>query len=48
VDGIPDEIQQYFRKQQRALIDEFIEHRGEIFGFWRSTPDQALPWTSLI
>lgn len=44
VDGVPEEIQQYYRKQQRALIDEFIEHRGEIFGLWRSTPDQALPW----
>ncbi len=44
VDGVPEEIQQYYCRQQQALIGEFMEHRGEIFGFWRSTPDQALPW----
>lgn len=46
VDGVPEEIRRYYGKQQQALIDEFMEHRGEIFGFWRSSPDQALPWTS--
>lgn len=46
VDGVPEGVIRYYRKQQQGLLEQFIEHRGEIFSFWRSTPDQALPWRS--
>lgn len=46
VDGVPTEIRAYYQKQQQDLINAFMAHREEIFGFWRSAPDLAQPWAA--
>lgn len=35
--AVPPTVQEYYQKQQQALIDEFMQHRQEIFGFWRES-----------
>ncbi|WKJ91572.1 CHAD domain-containing protein [Methylomonas montana] len=35
--AVPPAIKEYYQKQLQALIDEFMLHREEIFGFWRES-----------
>ncbi len=46
-DGVPAEIRAYYQKQQGDLICAFMAHSDEILEFWRSSPDQILPWRSV-
>ncbi|MDT4330897.1 CHAD domain-containing protein [Methylomonas sp. MED-D] len=40
----PAPVADYFQRQHRQLMAEFIADRYEIFRFWRAAPDQAQPW----
>ncbi|MGZ4957706.1 MAG: CHAD domain-containing protein [Methylomonas sp.] len=44
--AVPANIRMHYQKQQQDLIDGFMAHREEIFEFWRSSPDRALPWAA--
>jgi CHAD domain-containing protein len=37
-------VHEAFEKQQAELIDKFIVGKEELHTFWRSAPDQKLPW----
>ncbi|MCQ8102719.1 CHAD domain-containing protein [Methylomonas sp. SURF-2] len=40
----PPAVQTHYQHRHQALLDDYMQHAGEILRFWRAKPDLPFPW----
>ena len=39
----PETVRLYYRERHTLAVSRYIEDKGEVFTFWRATPDKSFP-----